>query len=180
MDYTVTEKTSVFFHEDDYCQIEIIPEENFFVESKKIEEGKIKLEENGFLEIFARKPYLIKTVTRHIDIDSFENDAKQFAFKKFETINTGYSQTTISKSDTVAFGFENYVLFANYTSQQIVENIWVSYFPSIIAENVYPERLEMSLHLLGKKWGLILIDWNEELVVRLSSLPLIREYLKMI
>ncbi|ANH81285.1 hypothetical protein A8C56_10065 [Niabella ginsenosidivorans] len=169
---------SIFFHEDFYRQIELIPEENYFGTRKDIDQNFIQEEPSkyGFINITERKEQAIKTEVLRIHMDIIENVLSPFTIKKFDTVITGYNKTEILKENIMALGFERFALFFE-TKLNIVNNIWMSQSADLPRETSNSKLLQ-ALTILGKQFKLILVDWNEEIVVRLSSTTTLQHYLK--
>ena len=170
--YSITDEDSIYFHEDEYCQIEIIPEENYFEGSKVLEEHSVHEENNGFLSVYSRKPHTLKTIEKSITVHSFKELLEKYSLKTFKIVNSGYGRQIIHKPNIMAYGFENYVLFVEIHNSTI-QNIWIMYSASLISKDVFPVQLEKALYEIGKKW-------NEEVIVRLSNLKLVEDYLQAI
>lgn len=87
--------SSIYYHEDDYGTIQLIPEENLpfiWYEFDEIIGYDIeqKLDSNA-TEIFSLTKPKIKLVERKIPVTIFENLCESFGFTKIEVVYTGYA-----------------------------------------------------------------------------------------
>ncbi len=169
---------SIFYHEDFYRQIEIIPQENYFKALKNINDNSINYDsENGFVSILERVEQKIKTEDLNIQFDSVYQKLNRLTIKKYDIVKTGYSNTITIKKNTVALGFERIALFFELTQSCIIKNIWLCQsidLPKVSISN----NLLNAMVALGTEYNLILVDWNEELAIRLSSIKAVKSYLE--
>jgi len=84
----------LFFHEDYYLQVEIIPKENFFQKSKNILETEYNYNEFGFTNIISRESNKAPTLSLGINKDHLTFILVKYALVKFEKIYSGYGSTT--------------------------------------------------------------------------------------
>ncbi|WP_448699867.1 hypothetical protein ACFGVR_22270 [Mucilaginibacter sp. AW1-3] len=172
---------SVFFHEDNYCQIELLPVQNLLTRQFDTDEVKRYAESNftgdGFLNCSCRDEVAYPIKNLNIDKKEFKALIKTASLFYFDTVYTGYSSHRIPKKNTRGFGFENYVLYYEF-QDDIITNCWLDYNPIADELNTYPERLQNILLQLGSAYGLILIDWNECLTVNLANKHALCDYMK--
>jgi len=169
---------SIFYHEDFYKQIELIPQENYFKALKDINDNSIDYEDkNGFVTIIERKEQKIKTEDLNIQFSSIQEKLEKFIIKKYDVVKTGYSNTITIKKNTIALGFERIALFFELTQADIVKNIWLCQ-SEILPKVSISNNLLNALTILGENNNLILLDWNAEVAIRLSSPKAIKSYLE--
>lgn len=169
---------SIFYHEDFYRQIELMPEENYFKTRKDIDTNNVDYNiENGFIAIAERRPQKIKTEDLKIQFDSILGNLNKFIIKRYDIVKTGYSNTITIKENTIALGFERIALFFELTQLNIVKNIWLCQSVDLPRVSISNNLLN-ALAILGTTYNLILVDWNEELTIRLSSIETIKSYLE--
>jgi len=167
----------LFFHEDDYLQIEIIPKDNFFQKSKNISETEYNYSEHGFTDIIFRESNKVPTLSLEITKKNLVSILKKHALAKFDKIYSGYGSTTnILQKRTQAFGYEDYAILFDY-DKSIVKNIWLIFDPDLHLPFHNYRNLTKVLIDIGKIWNLILIDWNEDVIVDLKSKEKITHYL---
>lgn len=170
----------LFFHEDDYLQVEIIPKENFFQKSKNLNETKYNFSQLGITNISSRESAKMPTVNLEIAKDHMIFIIEKYALVKFNKIYSGYgSSTNVIQKKTIAYGFEDYAILFNHNNM-IVENIWLLFSPKLKMPFHNYGNITKTLTSIGKLWNFILIDWNEEVIVDLKTEERIIHYLKSI
>ncbi|HEY9257508.1 hypothetical protein [Chitinophaga sp.] len=167
---------SIFIHEDDFDQIELVPAENysrFFIEIENMPEGKGK--PFGFTNMIVRDNH---SGVQELNISSTElkDYLTPICFNSFINVKTGYgsSYTTTVKS-AMAFGFERLGMVVR-SNDTIVTNLnLVSSFSFITKESC--DQILTALHSLGQQFNLILVDWNVQIIVRLTDMQAVKDYL---
>src|ERR1051325_1307659 len=87
----------LFYHEDDYCQVELSPNENLFLFKKEF--GQINeladrsFDGYGYTDIYVRRDNRLKLEERKINPDALENVIKNIGVEKATTVKTGYGST---------------------------------------------------------------------------------------
>lgn len=169
---------SIFFHEDFYRQIELIPQENYFAILNNSNYGDLDYEDsNGFISITERGEQKIRTEDLNIQFDWVKQKVEKFIIEKYDTVKIGYNNTVTIKENTVALGFDRIAMFFELTITGIIKNIWLCQsldLPKFSISN----NLFNSLVILGREYNLILVDWNEEVAIRLSVSNAVMTYLK--
>jgi hypothetical protein len=169
--------STLFYHEDDFCQIELSPIENlslFQAQSDEINDLASKeAGTTGFTEIYVRDDNdRLKLSERKITPAELEEIIHESGLEKAETVTTGYGQTfrEISKN-TIGFG-KNYSAIYFDFDNGIVQHIWLTGLFSIDKE-----ALTNTLHKVGLKWNLLLMDWNQTRSIDLLNIVDIDGYL---
>lgn len=169
-------KSAIFYHEDFYRQIELMPEENYFTTGRFIDELPPKESSiYGINNITVRPEQKIKLLDRKIPVEEVSKILSPISLSYSENVTTGYGQSAWKEKNTVAWGFEQYGIFVKKEAK-FIEAIWLSDSP------VFPQ-LKTSKHLtdaifsISKQYSLILIDWNKEIICRIGSQNDVREYL---
>lgn len=169
---------SIFYHEDFYKQIELIPEQNYFKALKDIDSNSIDYEpEHGFISAIERKEQNRKTEDLNIQISLIIEKLEKFIIKRYDIVKTGYGNTIKIKENTIALGFERLALFFELNKIKVIKNIWLCQSIDLPKTSI-SDNLLNALFLLGKDFNFILVDWNEEIAVRLRSNDAIKTYLK--
>ncbi|WPV70285.1 hypothetical protein [Chitinophaga sp. LS1] len=164
---------TVFFHEDSYCQIELLPKQNY----QDIGSFPVQEENSfGFEHMLVRDKPLFPTVNLGISTQEMESLLARNAINYFPVVNTGYSTYRVVKEDTVVYGFERLGVFVE-SKQSIVKNVWLG-FSSLFTASESCDYLFKVLELIGEKYPLILVDWNGEVIVRLQEVDEIQHYLE--
>lgn len=167
-----------FYHEDFYRQIEIIPAENYFRAQRDLQAYNSEEQDDqfGFTQMRERNEHKIETEQLNINIEILKNDLSPYVIEYFSKIRTGYSSTETVKLNTIALGFERLAIYFEYNNKDIIKHIWVWQSPDL-PNSSKCDNLVTALLVLGIRYNLILIDWIEELIVRLSSKKNIQKYL---
>lgn len=165
----------IFFHEDDYCQVEIVTASNRDSYLKEIEQIQEFADEHsdgiGYTDMYIRQDNQCPTADMKI---SFQNIDKNIScyLHKFNSVKTGYSSYACECESTVGYGFKELSIFLEHENE-IVKNIWITGF----ARNQnHLETFTNVLEYLGKL-DLILVDWNVGIVVNLNDKEEIEKYL---
>lgn len=146
---------SIFFHEDDYCQLEIVPAQS--------------------LSDWVLSTSYLKE--KSILISDYELIIKHYALYFFEKIYTGYGSAYRAYRPSIrAYGYENYVLYFEFEKNIIVRS-WLSYHHLSNLSDVFPKSLESVLNEIGNAYNLMLIDQREFQSVNLKNDEELHEYL---
>lgn len=172
-------RDEVYFHEDNYRQIELLPVQNLLNIHKEADLMKEQTEKaftpDGFVTMSVIEETKYPLNTLKISATDFENFLREYALFYFSNVYTGYSTYRELKTNLQAFGFENYVLYYE-SSYNILTNAWINYNLLSDTLDVYPENLESALFKLGSTYKLILMDWNELVTVFLKDRPALKNY----
>lgn len=170
----------VCIHEDFYRQIELVPEENYFFTNQYIDSIQ---EPNGsafgFLSASDRKDHNLRSVkilNRNISLMEIKNEIEPLSINFFENIKIGYSNSFTTKINCCAWGFERLGIFVEWNSDKLITNIWLA-LSSEFKKDFTGNKLFDVLSKVGKNHKLVLIDWNEDIIVRLSNAEFTKKYL---
>jgi hypothetical protein len=171
---------SVFFHEDNYCQIELLPIQNLLGKRNATDATKEQSEEiltdAGFIAISSRAEPRYPLNKLKISVTDFERVLKGYALFDIKNVYTGYSTQRLFKNNIHAVGFENYVLYHEFDNN-IITKVWIDYNVFSDTLNGYPKNLQSVLLQLGFLYDLILVDWNELLTVVLKNKSALTNYI---
>jgi hypothetical protein len=156
---------SVFFHEDDYSLIEILP---FQGDVDKM---------NDFFRFYTQKLTSTSLVSLNIAVDVFENIIQTCAIRHFRKVYTGYASKKKEVKNCRCFYYENYIIFYEHNNGKLMK-CWINYSALEDSLNIYPLRLENALNSLGRSYNLFLVDWNEILVVSLNNKKALKDYIE--
>jgi hypothetical protein len=158
---------SVFFHEDDYCQRELLPLASLLSNLNKAENAIYVAQENytsyGFSGLYNNDATVISLEVLNISLADFEK------------VYTGYSTERTLKDDVGAFGFENYIIYYKFNNGIVVKS-WLDFSALLDESKIHPQMLISSLNDLGLTYNLILADWIENLTVNLKNTQIISDY----
>jgi hypothetical protein len=173
--------SNIFFHEDDYCQIEILPKENYnycLDECSDIEDfanNNMDVEGVGYTDIYIRNGNQIPLSTLNLSKD-YLNKCMENTFPKFDRVETGYSSYRIEAKNICAYGVnESVTVFFDYDENDIVQNIWLTLD---IYEKNDITNAEKLLQKLSETSELLLVDWGWSEVYLLTETEPIAQYLR--
>ncbi|GAB1856115.1 hypothetical protein MHTCC0001_09500 [Flavobacteriaceae bacterium MHTCC 0001] len=167
---------SIFYHEDDYLQVEIIPSDNFDELIKQAENVQDFAEKHfdggGYTDIMVREENGVKLKEREIKPKELDLILSELPIRKCTDVSTGIRPGEIKSKNTYGYG-ENYNgIFFNFNSNSVT-GIWIAGSP-----NIEDKILVKILNDIGKKWSLLLMDWNSLELVDLKDKEQIEKYLK--
>lgn len=171
------EGLTIFYHEDDYRQVEIVPNDNLAEleeESKKVNEfANEHFDGSGYTDIYVRSDdNKIELKQRSIKPNDLEQKLEILGFERMQNVTTGYGQTYRKlHKDCIAFGKDYSAIYYDF-KDEIVQAIWLTNHWSIDRK-----KLSTCLHEIGKKWNLLLQDWNLSKTVDLNNKQAIEDYL---
>jgi hypothetical protein len=170
--------TSIYFHEDDYCQVQLLPKEDH--DHLSTEGAKVKevAEKNftgyGFANIHVPAKEPIPLSSRGIGVSEIDSILIAERFDRIATVFSGSMSDRALARNTVAFKLGSYSFYYDYENG-IVQNIWLDLFGKASSED--RANLTNALHGIGTKWDLVLMHWSWSSLVDLNSQPAIAEYL---
>jgi len=169
-------KGTIFYHEDDFGQVEIIPSENFerlIKEAENVKDFSEKhFEGGGFTDIYVREQSGLKLEERKIKVSELNDILSKLSVEKHTIATTGIRPDEMLSKNTFGYG-ENYNgLFFDF-KEDIVSNIWVSG-----RLNVNDEKLISVMNEIGTKWNLLLMDWNSLELIDLQNKEQIKKYVE--
>lgn len=172
------EEEKAYFHEDLYCQVEVVPRENLLTlnsENEKINEfSEAHRSGIGYTAIYARGEHQIKTSSRSITIDEFEALLKAFDFRKISNVYSGYGSSEEICRHTFAFKFDSAVVYCDL-QDELIKNIWLDGF-RFNKESESKESLVACLNQIGEKWNLVINDWDMCEAIDLNNTSEIERY----
>lgn len=168
---------TLFYHEDDYCMIELTPIENIASLTEESETINAKSEKNfegsGFSDIHIIKDDRVGIDVRKITPEDMEQIINKTGFKKAAIVTTGYGQTYRERpGNTFGFG-KDYAAIYFSTKKGYVDKVWFTN-PNSMDE----EKLTLCLSEFGEKWNLVLMDWFQTRIVNLADRKDIDKYLR--
>lgn len=168
---------AAYFHEDDYCQIEAVSDENLdwcVDQSRRIDEFS-SAHRNGdaYTEMYVRLPNPVELMTKSISIEEISQVLTPY-LQPYDVVRTGYSTYVETLSGTLAFGNEPAIIVFAEHRDRLISAIWFTLQPSD------EEQIEIATAALRTlaKWSLIFVDWGWSRVIHLNDDDAIREYLR--
>jgi len=168
--------SSLFFHEDDFCQIELVPIENYDNSKSQLEKSSDFSHEHfdgiGYTAIYVRSENKFELERRKIPVHVLNDFLISSGFTEAKKVTTGYGQDyRIVPENTIGFGHKYSAIYYDYISDYVT-HIWLSQ-----PFNIEREKLVSFLAEAGRRWCLLLVDWEASRVVDLSNEKSIIEYL---
>lgn len=167
---------SIFYHEDDYRQVEIVPSENFNELIKQAENVQDFAEKNfdggGYTDMMVRDENGIKLKQRGIKSKELDLILSDLPINKYTEVSTGIRPGEMTSENTYGYGDNYRGIFFDFESDSVT-GIWIAGSPNI--EN---EKFTQTLNSIGNKWSLLLMDWNSLELIDLTNKEQIEEYLK--
>lgn len=168
------------YHEDDFCRVEMRPRESLDELKKDLvqidEINKNHSSDFGFSKIHVIQEGKVKTADRQIAIQDLEKIIQKTGFKKFDRITTGYGSQVYASEHTIGYGKQGCALLME-VNQGHVDHIWFDYYPTADkTENI--DKIFQYISEISVKWNLILVDWNQEIVVDSENEHTLMKYLK--
>ncbi len=166
---------SIFYHEDDFCQVEILPNENFnslIKQADNVQEFTAK-HFNGvaYSDMMIRDNHEMELSERGIKPIELETILSQLESQRHASVTTGITPGEMASENTIGFGKNYRGLFYDFESD-IVKNIWIAGFLEVDLD-----KQTKVLNQLGEKWNLLLIDWNSLTLIDLKDKNQINKYL---
>lgn len=165
----------LFFHEDFFCQIELVPKENCFHIKRTFESFPEAIDKNGFNSCIVRPEHPISVAEKQIPFKAIKAVLDSTTNGFYANVYSGYGNNKFRIKDAFAWDHNHYGIFVQHNNQ-VVERIWLWYEHQFVQNN-NGEPLCKALNTLGNRFSLILADWNRELAIDLSSTNKISAYL---
>jgi hypothetical protein len=170
---------TAFFHEDDYCQVEVLPasaRDYCLAEMGRIDEfAAAHWDGVGFTAMYARGEPAVPLASLGTSLTEWDSALGPLA-PRFTQVLTGYSSHREPCSSVVGWGFsDGEAVFAAIGEGNGVGPVWLS------LDGVTAERVGVWSHLLRSlphAEELLLADWNASQVVLLADEPALEAYLR--
>lgn len=152
----------VYFHEDEYCQQEILPASALdFCRNQLTEIDEFATEHQapggvGWTKMYLREDSPQKLSDLNITKEAFRSVMKEH-LPEISVVYTGYSSYRELCQRTVGFGYHtDCIIYADWNEQDIVDSIWTGIFTTKETELA---AAVSALQNLGKQFPLIYVDW---------------------
>ena len=166
-------KGTIFYHEDDFCQIEIVPKENLSDLLKQADNIADFTAEKGYSDIYVREENKVSLKSREIEKTELEKLLTELGTEKHTEVITGYgSDYRVKSENTIGYGKEYSAVYFDFENDK-VKNIWIT---NLFGLN--HDRVVDVLSKIGEKWNLVLMDWNRSELIDLSNKEMINKYIK--
>ncbi len=166
--------SEIYFHEDDYCQQEILPLSSFEFCREQVNEIDGFSEQHkcpnglGWTDVFVRKNSPESLGSLAISLNDLR-DALGDVLPEIPVIYTGYSTYREKCTRTAGFGFDDdCVVYADWNDSGHIEHLWTSLFTT---ESGKLERAVDAIQNFGKSFPLLYVDWAWGFATPLDQSP---------
>lgn len=172
---------SIYFHEDDYCQIEILPLSlwNYCIEEmKKIDEFSAAHQAQiGWTDIYLRKENPKSLGDLNISVDNFKKSVEK-TLTSYSKVQTGYSSYIEDCGNCLAWGLteRDFTIFINFNDKNLISAIWLDF--GILNENKF-QVVQETFNNLPKNDELMIADWRWSEVACISEDESLKYYLAL-
>jgi hypothetical protein len=166
----------LYFHEDDYCQLELVAEANgrwCAEQMGRIDEfAAAHKAEVGWTDILVRSesptPLSSLAISRSQFIDSMPS-----SMRPFDRIFTGYGTTLSECRQTIAFGpHHSLVAHAELDAEDIVSAVWFTFDLKSPGDVAIATDLTHAL----SRWPALIADWGWSQLIRLTDVDALTQY----
>ena len=157
-----------YFHEDDYCQLELTPSENAAFCAKQMGEIEKFADEHksgvGWTDMFARTENPTPLSALLIRLDDLKS-VLPTTMTPYDRVLTGYASYRTTCDSTFAFGPDhNLVLFAE-SPDDVVTSIWFT----LDLATVDDVNIALAMATSLAKWPAIIADWGWSALLQLDN-----------
>ena len=146
-------KGTIFYHEDDYGQIEIVPKENFGRLIKEAENVKYfsenHFESEGFTDMYVRNGIGLKLEERKIKASELNEILLKVFEEKHTNVTTGISSDEIRSKNTYGYGKNHNGIFFDFNEDLYGQHLKISFLDRIRNERKF-ESVEALIAQLGQ------------------------------
>ena len=171
---------SVFFHEDDFCQIEILPAESlgFCLQQADCvaEFADAHKTDMGYSDMYVREAAPVSLHSKKISDTILQNLLGKL-LPEFEEVYTGYGSSRTKCKNIKAFGQDENVVLFYESENNVVKNIWLTLnikkkTDIAVAKNIFD--------ILSQTGDFLIADWSWDFVELLSNAASIDSYLEKV
>lgn len=175
-----TDMKEIYYHEDDYCQIEILPISNWQHCTQQM--GEIQAFSNahktpnglGWTGVYIRPDSAVELRDSGLTITALRK-ALAPAVEEYGPVYTGYSSYRELSKNTAAFcAATGAVLYADYNDFGIIEHMWLTLDPT--TEEQKNRALKM-FAAVASQGEFLLSDWGWCALMMLSDSQALSQYL---
>lgn len=163
---------TIYFHEDDYCQIELVCEENLewcLDQTRRISDFA---NVHAGDDMYVRPAHTVELKSRGISVDTLAS-AVAPPLQRYDAVTTGYASIEDVIPNTSAFGSPCVDLFASHPDG-VISAIWFALQPTDDAS----VTMSVAMFSALSQWRLLLVDWAWGSVVPLSDASALEAYLR--
>ena len=166
----------VCYHEDDYCQLELVAEANWHwcaEQMGKIDEfAAAHKAEIGWTDMYARSDNPARLLTLAISRSQFVSSMPS-STRPYDRVFTGYSTYRSECKRTIAFGpHDALVAYAELDDNDLVCSVWFTFDLKSPADVVIATDLALGL----SRWPVFVSDWGWSRLLRLTDTAAVSQY----
>lgn len=173
----IEDNSSIYFHEDDYCQIELVPRENegfLIAQGAEIQRSAEKnFDGYGYKGIHVRSEEPVSLSTKGIALEQMADILRDCGFHRIDQVFTGYSSHSELVKNAVAFKHDPYEIYMDH-KDGILDHVWLYLHWGASPES--KQQLIDAFDRIGQKWQLLLSHWPWSQVVDLTDRSAIENY----
>jgi hypothetical protein len=155
-------KREIYFHEDDYCQQELLPREALaFVESEiknsdDFAAGHLAAGGIGWTDVYVRQDPPVTFSALRMTREDFDVAISPH-LPPFDQVYTGYSSYRERCKKAAAWGTsQQNAIFVDWDDEGIIKNVWTQFFESDEKSILAASK---SIAALGMLHSLMYVDW---------------------
>ena len=150
----------LYFHEDDYCQIEMVPIENeHFIKNELDEINNFsethKVADGIYSDMYVRDNPIKELETYKIDYIKMDKILSNIALK-YEKVTTGYSTYVEECKNTIGYSLNGINIFI-LNDNKYIKKIWFDFY---LEELGMVEDLYKILKTITNDYDLIFVHWS--------------------
>jgi hypothetical protein len=172
-------ESGVYFHEDSFNQVELLPRENLFYLQKENEQIENFAEENfdgnGFKDVYGRNENPMTVENKKISFDKLDKMLIELGLEKTSEVYEGYGSTKWKCENTFAYTFDGAEIFIS-PKDGYIKDFWINGF-RFHKDTETKAKLKNILLNLGNEMDLILNDWDLTITIDLKIESEIKKYL---
>lgn len=166
----------VYYHEDDYCQIELAAEANgrwCAEQMGKIDEfSAAHKAEVGWTDIYVRSANPTPLTSLNISRSTFTASMPS-SMPRFDRVFTGYSSYRSECKSTIAFGpNDSLVAYAQFDDNDVISSVWFTLDLRSTDDVVIANDLASGL----SRWPVLMADWGWSQLIRLTDTDRLTQY----
>ena len=159
----------VYYHEDDYCQLELVAESNSqwcAEQMGQIDEfAAAHKEEVGWTDIYVRSSNPMPLCSMNISRSGFTKSMPS-SMPRFDRVFTGYSSFRSECKSTIAFGpHDSLVAYAEFDNNDVILSVWFT----LDLRSTDDVEIANDLASCLSRWAVLLADWGWSQLIRLTD-----------
>lgn len=171
---------TVDFHEDDYCQQELLPVENWFFCARQVGEieafSKEHFDGYGWTDIKVREENPKSLSDLYLKLENIEEICARYC-QPYEKVTTGYSSYADECGQVKAYGPDKgFTIFIGYDENQIVDSIWFNLW---INDEDQAATLNKIFSDINAEKEIMFVDWAWSELFKVSDSEAMRRYIDM-